>query len=69
MRKYLTSKEVAELRRKSESSLSQERKRGTGPPYIHDGGRVLYPADELQEWLDDRTIRDTDPPTRGGGTE
>lgn len=60
MRKYLTSKEVAAIRRKSQPALSQERKRGKGPPYIVDGGRVLYPADELQEWLDSRLIRGDD---------
>lgn len=60
MRKYLTSKEVAAIRRKSQPALSQERKRGKGPPYIIDGGRVLYPADELQQWLDNRLVRGED---------
>jgi hypothetical protein len=58
-REFLTTAEVAEMRRMKESSLAQERfrmkkKGGDGPPYIKDGARVLYPLDLLEEWLDDR---------------
>jgi hypothetical protein len=56
MKRYLTAKETAEIRRKSEPALSQERKRGSGPPYVIDGGRVLYPEDELIAWLDARLV-------------
>jgi len=54
---YLTCRQVAEIRRKSEPALVQERKRGIGPPYIRDGGRILYPEDELYAWLDARLVR------------
>jgi hypothetical protein len=58
-RKFLTTAEVAEMRRMKEQSLAQERfrmkkKGGDGPPYIKDGARVLYPLDLLEEWLDER---------------
>ena len=56
MKRYLTAKETAEVRRKSEPALSQERKRGTGPPYVIDGGRILYPEDELITWLDSHLV-------------
>jgi hypothetical protein len=60
-RKYLTTAEVAAIRRMKEASLAQERNRmkhhgGDGPPYVKDGGRVLYPRDALYEWLDARTV-------------
>ena len=56
MTRYLTAREAAEIRRKSEPALSQERKRCIGPPFIRDGGRVLYPEDKLMAWLDDRLV-------------
>lgn len=56
MAKYLTPKEVGEMRRRSEAALAQERKRGNGPPYVKDGQRVLYPADELEAWLADNLV-------------
>jgi hypothetical protein len=57
-REYLTTAEVAEMRRMKEQSLAQERFRmkhgGDGPPYVKDGARVLYPLDLLEEWLAER---------------
>jgi len=53
-RQYLTTAEVAEMRRMKEQSLAQERYRGDGPPYVKDGARVLYPLDLLEDWLDER---------------
>ena len=29
-------------------------KGGDGPPFIRDGGRVLYPSDLLEEWMERR---------------
>lgn len=55
--KYLTPKQVAAIRLKSEPALVQERKRGIGPPFIRDGGRILYPEDELYAWLDARLVK------------
>jgi hypothetical protein len=54
--KYLTPKQVAGIRQKGEPALVQERKRGIGPPYIRDGGRILYPEDTLYAWLDARLV-------------
>lgn len=53
---YLTSTEVAEMRRVSVDSLAQERWRKpyTGPAYVKDGRRILYPRVELEAWLDAR---------------
>lgn len=53
-RQYLTSAEVAAMRRIKEASLQQERWRKEGPPYVKDRGRVLYPLDLLEAWLDER---------------
>lgn len=57
--KYLTAREVAAIRRKSEPALVAERQRGIGPPFILDGGRVLYPEDKLYEWLEQRLVDTT----------
>ena len=54
--RYLTAKEVARLRRKTESALSKERERGEGPPWVRDGARVLYPEKELERYLTERTV-------------
>jgi hypothetical protein len=59
--KNLTPKEVGEIRRKSEAALAQERKAGQGPPWRKDNGRVLYPADELEEYLERITVRPAQP--------
>jgi hypothetical protein len=56
MKRYLTAREVAEIRRKNESALAKERERGEGPPWIRDGARVLYPEDELEQYLADRLV-------------
>jgi hypothetical protein len=55
-RKLLTAKEVAERRRRTPQALVMERKRGTGPPYILDGGRVLYREDDVEAWLEECRI-------------
>jgi hypothetical protein len=53
---FLTAKEVAAIRRKSEPALAEERKRGIGPPYIRDNGRILYPEDGVYAWLEARRV-------------
>lgn len=47
----LTSAQVAAIRRKTPQALAMERARNEGPPYIQDGGRILYDEDELNRWL------------------
>lgn len=59
MPRYLTAAEVAKERRKTEGALSKERKRGQGPPWIQDNGRILYPEDELERYLAERTTTST----------
>jgi len=56
---FLTPKQVAKIRHKSEPALVQERKRGIGPPFVRDGGRILYPEDALYAWLDARLVDTT----------
>jgi hypothetical protein len=58
----LTTKEVAKIRRKSESALRQERLVGDGPPFIIDGGKALYPRASLETWLRARLRVPTDRP-------
>jgi helix-turn-helix protein len=53
---YLTTDEVAKIRRMERESLEQERFRGAGPPYISNGKRVLYPKSMLEKWLRDQLV-------------
>jgi hypothetical protein len=53
---YLKPAEVAAIRRVTVGKLAQERYHREGPPYIKDGGRVLYPADLLEQWMRDRLV-------------
>jgi hypothetical protein len=48
---HYTTTETADLRRRTPQALANERARGEGPPYIRDGNKILYPADELDRWL------------------
>jgi hypothetical protein len=56
----LTTKEVAKIRRKSESALRSERLVGDGPPFIIDGAKALYPRAGLEAWLRARLKVPTD---------
>lgn len=60
-KRYLTTAQAAERRGRTRQALANERSRHMGPPYIRDGGRVLYSEDELEQWL---TTRRVDPLTR-----
>lgn len=60
----LTTREAASVRRVTVNHLANERSRGCGPPYIKDGGRILYPADKLREYLNSRLV---DPAARKAG--
>lgn len=55
--RHLVPREVADIRRKTETALAHERVRGQGPPWIRDGARVLYPSDELEAWLASNLVR------------
>lgn len=54
--RFLTTREAADRRRRTPQALVMERKRGTGPPYVIDGGRYLYPEADLDAWLEARRI-------------
>jgi len=49
---YLTTAEVAELCRTSPETVRFWRHVGKGPKSFKVGRRVLYPATEVQAWLD-----------------
>ena len=53
---YLTTTEAAAVRRRKPQTLRKERWRGEGPPFIRDGGRVLYPRKALERWLAERMV-------------
>lgn len=64
MDEYLTTEEVAAIRRRQPDSVRQERIRGQGPPYVRDGRRILYPRSALEQWMAARLITPEQPTTR-----
>ena len=49
---FITSKEAAELLRRTEGGLRVQRCRGGGPPYYRSGGRILYRRADVLAWLE-----------------
>lgn len=60
-KRYLTPQEVSDRfeGRVSVRTLANWRSLGTSPPYRRIGGRVLYPADELEKWERENTYTHT----------
>lgn len=56
MSTYLSTEEAAQRTKLSRQTLAQLRVRGDGPPFIKVGARVLYPANELEAWLNAHTL-------------
>lgn len=56
---YLIQREAAKYRRCSERTLERERRYGTGPPFIRAGRRILYPLEDLENWLAARKFTST----------
>lgn len=58
---YLTAAEVSAhfKGRIAVGTLNNWRSRGGGPPFCKVGGRVLYPADKLEQWEKTRTFDTT----------
>lgn len=65
---YLTTNETAERLRQKPQTLRLWRLRGVGPRYVKPSrSRVLYPEDEVEAFLRDRTYASTaDETTRRG---
>ncbi len=51
-RQYLTSDEAAERCRISTSTIERLRSTGDGPRFARIGGRVIYDAADLGEWVE-----------------
>lgn len=51
MANLISTTEAAKRRCRTPQALAMERARNEGPPYIRDGGRILYDADELDAWV------------------
>ncbi|MFN3213009.1 MAG: helix-turn-helix transcriptional regulator [Henriciella sp.] len=52
VRRYLTSDEAAERCRVSTSTMERLRATGDGPRFARIGGRVIYDAEDIAEWVD-----------------
>lgn len=59
-RRFLSTKEAAELLRTTPGSLANMRMRGEGPPYIRQKRKCLYDIKDIEEWLNRRRIRTID---------
>ena len=57
---YLTPAEAADLLRTTPAALAVRRCRDSGPPYVKEGNRILYPLDALTAYLDANTIHPTE---------
>lgn len=56
---FLTPNEVAKRLRSSARTLERKRIDGTGPPFLRFGRRVLYRADDIDEWSRAQVVRST----------
>lgn len=52
----LTKKEAAKRLRVSEKTLDRLRRKGISPPVVKIGSRVMYREDQLDNWIDGRTV-------------
>lgn len=57
--KVVPASEAAKLVGLSESTLAKLRLNGNGPVYCKLGRRVVYRPEDLEQWLQSRTARDT----------
>lgn len=55
---FFTALELAELLRTNTATIKYWRKRGTGPQGIRVGRQVLYPRDQVLDWLQDLSRRE-----------
>ncbi len=54
--RFLTPAEAAQYLRTSAAALANHRYRGTGPPYLKFGRRVLYDLRDIQIWVDGHKV-------------
>jgi hypothetical protein len=52
---YLTDAEMAKARNLTRIAQRRQRWRGEGPPWVKDGGTVLYSVAAYREWLESNT--------------
>ena len=52
----LTPEEVERVYGLNAATLANKRTKASGPRYIKDGGKILYPQKELQKYLNEREI-------------
>jgi predicted DNA-binding transcriptional regulator AlpA len=57
--KVISAKVAARYVGLSESTLAKLRLNGNGPTYCKLGRRVVYRPEDLDQWLESRTARDT----------
>ena len=55
---YLTTDEVAHLYRVTPATARWRRHAGIGPQGVRVGGRVLYRASEVRQWIEDQFGQD-----------
>jgi len=53
---YLTETEAAELLRRSPATLTRWRRQRTGPSWADVQGRVLYPREKIEAWVEAHTV-------------
>lgn len=54
---YLTDEDVAEILRLEVSTVKKNRRIGKNhPPFIKIGARILYPRDQFEKWLKQKTV-------------
>lgn len=56
MKKLLLPNAAAEASGLKVATLAKLRVKGSGPPFKRIGGRVMYPEQELNEWLDSKPL-------------
>jgi excisionase family DNA binding protein len=61
MATLLTQREAARVLRLSERTLERSRVSGFGPPFCKLGRRVLYRAEDLDQWITARVVGSTSP--------
>ena len=54
---YLTVEETAKLFSLEKNTLNTQRSRGTGPPYVKIGSKILYPVEGVREYMKKHLVK------------